>query len=227
MTSRNLAGFTHLSLSMLLLMGITAPTLSTLIAPTPVVAQTANQRKKVVVIDFDFASTSDSSYWYGYRGGAARGMSELMINKLVNDGSFIVTPRSALENYMRDKKISGNIDEAAAVKIGKAMGVDAVIVGTVTRFNVETRRSGGSFMGIGGGSDKTKGVVQLTTRVIDPKTQSIIAAVEGLGEADSSSGSGSFMGVSGGSSKSGSDEVLSKAAEDAIAKVVEQLKKRM
>lgn len=224
----SLASFTCASLSVLLLAGITAPMLPISTVTESAIAQTPTKKKKVVVVDFDFASTSDSSYWYGYRGGAAKGISDILVNKLVNDGSFTVTSRSALENYLRDNKISGNIDEAMAVKIGKALGVDAVIVGTVTRFNVEKRRSGGSFMGFGGGSEKTKGVVQLTTRVIDPQTQSIVAAVEGLGEADSSGASASIGGiVSGGSSASGSDEVLSKAADDAIVKVVDQLKKRI
>ncbi len=202
------------SLSLLLLIGITAPLLPIWIPVESAVAQTSAQRKKVAIVDFDFANTSDSSYWYAYRGGgAARGMSELLINKLVNDGTVIVASRSALENYLRDQKIAGTIDEATAVKIGRALGVDAVIVGTVTRFNVETRRSSGSFMGFGGGSEKTKAMVQLTARMIDTKSQTIVAAMDGLGEAETNGGHGSIAGYgSGGSSTSGTDEILSQAA---------------
>jgi curli biogenesis system outer membrane secretion channel CsgG len=218
------------SLSLLLLLGITVPLPVMWMSSESAIAQTPAQRKKVVIVDFDFANTSDPSYWYAYRGGgAARGMSELLINKLVNDGTFIVTSRSALENYLRDKRIAGTtIDEATAVKIGRALGVDAVIVGTVTRFNVETRRSGGSFMGIGGGSEKTKAVVQLTARVIDTKSQNIIAAMDGLGEAEHNSGHGSIAGYgSGGSSSSGTDEILSQAADHAVTKLVSQMKTRL
>jgi curli biogenesis system outer membrane secretion channel CsgG len=217
------------SLSLLLLMGITAPLLPVGMFTESAIAQTRAQRKKVAIVDFDFANTSDSSYWYAYRGGgAARGMSELLINKLVNDGTVIVTSRSALENYLRDQKIAGTIDEATAVKIGRALGVDAVIVGTVTRFNVETRRSGGSFMGFGGGSEKTKAVVQLTTRMIDTKSQNIIAAMDGLGEAETNGGHGSIAGYgSGGSSTSGTDEILSQAADNAVLKLVSQMKPRL
>ncbi|NJP10559.1 MAG: penicillin-binding protein activator LpoB [Leptolyngbyaceae cyanobacterium RU_5_1] len=194
------------------------------------IAQTRTQRKKVAIVDFDFANTSDPSYWYAYRGGgAARGMSELLINKLVNDGTFIVTSRSALENYLRDKRIThATIDEATAVKIGQALGVDVVIVGTVTRFNVETRRAGGSFMGFGGGSEKTKAVVQLTARMIDTKSQNIIAAMDGLGEAERSGGHGAIAGYgSGSSSGSGTDEILSQAADNAVIKLVSQMKTRL
>lgn len=219
----------HSSLSLLLLMGIAAPLLPLGLSTESVMAQTPTQRKKVVVVDFDFANTSDSSYWYAYRGGgAARGMSELLINKLVNDGTFMVTSRSALENYLRDQRIAGPIDEATAVKIGRALGVDTVIVGTVTRFNVETHRSGGSFMGIGGGSEKTKAVVQLTARMIDTRSQNIIAAMDGLGESESNGGHGSIAGFgSGGSSTSGTDGILSQAADNAVVKLVSQMKTRL
>jgi curli biogenesis system outer membrane secretion channel CsgG len=222
--------FTQASLGLLLLTGMTAPLVSLVGFPEPAIAQKpAAQRKKVVIVDFDFANTSDSSYWYGYRGGgAARGISELMINKLVNDGSFVVTSRSALENYLRDQKISGAIDEANAVKIGKALGVDAVIVGTVTRFNIETRRSGGSFFGVGGGSEKTKAVVQLTTRIVDTKSQSIIAAMSGTGESSNSGANASVAGVfSGGSNAGNTDELLSNAADEAVMKVVEEMKRKL
>ncbi|WP_432809072.1 CsgG/HfaB family protein [Pantanalinema sp. GBBB05] len=222
-----LTTFTHVSLGLLLLVGITTPTLVPLFSPETAIAQPA-KKKKVAIVDFDFANTGDSSYWYAYRGGgASRGISEILINKLVNDGTFVVTSRSALENYMKDNGISGSIDEATAVKIGKALGVDAVIVGSVTRFNVERKRAGGSFLGIGGSSEKTKAVVQVTARAIDTDSQSIIAAMEGLGEAETNSASGSILGVSGGGGGSDTDEILSKAADDAVTKVVSQMKTKL
>ncbi|MGI0486632.1 CsgG/HfaB family protein [Pantanalinema rosaneae CENA516] len=222
-----LTTFTHLSLGLLLLIGAATPTLIPLFVSESAIAQPAT-KKKIAIVDFDFANTSDPSYWYAYRGGgASRGMSELLTNKLVNDGTFVITSRSALENYMRDHGISGNIDEATAVKIGKALGVDAVIVGSVTRFNVERKRAGGSFLGIGGSSEKTKAVVQVTARAIDTNSQNIIAAMEGLGEAETNSASGSIRGVSGGSSSSDTDEILSKAADDAVTKVVAQMKTKL
>jgi curli biogenesis system outer membrane secretion channel CsgG len=223
-----LARLTPVSLGLLLMVGVTTPMIPALFTAESAIAETPKQRKKVLVVDFEFANTGDSSYWYSYRGGgAARGISELLINKLVNDGTYIVTSRSAVENYLRDNRISGPIDEATAVKVGKALGVDAVIVGTVTRFNVENRRAGGGIFGIGASSETTKAIVQLTTRAVDTKTQSIIAAMEGVGESSSSGASGSIGIFSGGSSSSGSDEMLSKAAQEAVEKVTEQMKKKL
>jgi curli biogenesis system outer membrane secretion channel CsgG len=195
----------------------------------PAIAQPAKQKKKIAIADFNFASTSDSSYWYSYRGnGAARGISELLINKLVNDGTYTIVSRSAVENYLRDNRITDPLDEATAVKAGKALGVDMVIVGTVTRFNVETRRAGGGIFGIGGSSETTKAIVQITARAIDTKTESIIAAMEGVGESSSSGASASIGIFSGGSSSSGShDEKLSNAAEEAVGKIVEQVRKKL
>lgn len=228
MPRNHLVALTRLSLSVCLLMGTALPLLPGLVAPESAIAQPAtNQRKKIVIVDFDFANTSDSGYWYSYRGGgAARGVSELLINKLVNDGTYIVTSRSAVENYLKTNGISGPIDEATAVKVGQALGVDAVVVGTVTRFNVETKRASGGIFGIGASSEKNRAIVQLTTRIVDTKTQSIVAAMEGMGQAETNSGGGSILGVSGSSSSSGSDEILSQAAEEAVTKVVTQMKSK-
>ena len=227
-TKKRLFVLSNLSLTVVLMMGAVAPFLPMLTQSDAVVAQVPSKKKKVVIVDFDFASTGDSSYWYSYRGGgAARGISELLINKLVNDGTYSVVSRSAVENYLRDNKISGPIDEATAVKVGKALGVDAVIVGTVTRFNVETQRAGGGLFGIGGSSEKTKAIVQLAVRAVDTDSQSIMAAWEAVGEASNSSGSGSVFGIGGGGGSSGTDEILSKAAEEAVVKTVSQMKSKL
>jgi len=216
------------SLSLLLMVGIVAPALPGLIQPEPAVAQSLSTKKKVIVVDFDFANTGDSSYWYSYRGsGAARGISELLINKLVNDGTYSVVSRGAVENYLKEKGISGAMDEATAVKVGKALGVDAVIVGTVTRFNVETKRASGGLFGIGASSETQKATVQLTARAVDTTSQSIIAAWNSVGESSNSSGSGSIFGIGGGGGGGGTDEILSKAADDATTKIVIAMKNKL
>ncbi|PZV07964.1 MAG: penicillin-binding protein activator LpoB [Leptolyngbya sp.] len=215
------------ALSFVLMVGIVAPVLPGLGYLEPAIAQ-PTKKKKVVVVDFDFANTGDSSYWYSYRGsGAARGISELLINKLVNDGTYSVISRGAVENYLKEKGISGAMDEATAVKIGKALGVDAVIVGTVTRFNVETKRASGGLFGIGGNSETQKATVQLTARAVDTTTQSIIAAWNSVGESSTSSGGGSVFGIGGSSGSSGTDEILSKAADDATSKIVKEMKNKL
>jgi len=227
MTKNRFGKFTGLTLSLLLLIGTTLPALPVFLTTEAAIAQTPTKRKRIMIVDFDFASTSDSSYWYSYRGGAARGISELLTNKLVNDGTYIVTSRSAVENYLRENNISGPVNEATAVKVAKALGVDAVLVGTVTRFNVESKSGGGGLFGIGASSQTTKAVVQLTTRLVDPKTQDIIGAMEGLGESGKSSTSVSVFGIGGSGGSTGTDEILSQAADDAVTKVVTQLKTRL
>jgi curli biogenesis system outer membrane secretion channel CsgG len=216
------------SLSLLLVVGIVTPALPGLIQPEQAAAQNPSKKKKVIVVDFDFANTGDSSYWYSYRGsGAAKGISELLINKLVNDGTYAVVSRGAVENYLKENGISGTIDEATAVKVGKALGVDAVIVGTVTRFNVETKRGGGGLFGIGVSTETQKATVQLTARAVDTTSQSIIAAWNSVGESSNSSGSGSVFGIGGGGGSSGTDDILSKAADDATTKIVTAMKNKL
>lgn len=226
-SKKRLLLLSHCSLSLVLMLGVVAPILPGLGYLEPAIAQ-PTKKKKIVVIDFDFANTGDSSYWYSYRGsGAARGISELLINKLVNDGTYSIVSRGAVENYLKEKNISGSMDEATAVKVGKALGVDAVIVGTVTRFNVETKRASGGLFGIGGSSETQKATVQLTARAVDTTTQNIIAAWNSVGESSTSSGGVSVFGIGGGGGSSGTDEILSKAADDATTKIVTEMKSRL
>ena len=62
---------------------------------TPATTQPATQlaqataKKRLVVMDFDYGTTN--SYYTSYRGvGAAKGISELLINELVNNGTYTV-----------------------------------------------------------------------------------------------------------------------------------------
>ena len=65
-----------------------------------------------------------------------------MIDFLLEDGSVRVTDRSAVAGNERRWYWDGE-DVGSAVAIGNALGVDYVLVGTVTEFTAETQRTGG------------------------------------------------------------------------------------
>lgn len=65
-----------------------APAISKPTAAKIIVAQAPAERKRVAVLDFDFASTSTTGYYYGWLGiGPAKGVSDLLTNTLVKDGT--------------------------------------------------------------------------------------------------------------------------------------------
>ncbi|HYP14486.1 MAG TPA: CsgG/HfaB family protein, partial [Bryobacteraceae bacterium] len=103
-------------------------------------------------------------------------------------------------------------DAATAAKIGKLLGVDAIILGSVTQFGRDDRNLSvkGTAIGdrlgrygLGGiGRSNSKAVVALTARVVNVNTGEIISVGNGKGE--SSRGGTNLLGAGGGGGNYGS-----------------------
>jgi curli biogenesis system outer membrane secretion channel CsgG len=212
-----------ISLATLMLAGVSVNAIATPVSTQPAILQAQAQKKRLVVMDFDYGTTN--SYYSSYRGvGAAKGISELLINELVNNGTYTVVDRSKLEQVLKSQNRSGAIDAGTAAEIGKQLGVDAVLIGTITKFNIDRQSGGGSFMGIGGGSQKTKATVQIDVRLIGTASGDILATAKAVGEADSSDSSVSIRGIGGNSGNSNNeDSLLSAAVDKAVNQMVGKL----
>jgi curli biogenesis system outer membrane secretion channel CsgG len=223
MKTTMMSRLTSISLAALMLAGVSVSAIATPATTEPATLQAqANQKKRLVVMDFDYGTTN--SYYSSYRGvGAAKGISELLINELVNNGTYTVVDRSKLEQVLKQQNRSGSMDAGTAAEIGKQLGVDAVLIGTITKFNIEKQSGGGSFMGIGGGSQKTKAIVQIDVRLIGTASGDILATAKAVGEADQSDSNISVMGIGGSSSSSNEDTLLSAAVDKAVAQMVTKL----
>ena len=202
MKTTTISRLTSISLATLMLAGVSVNATA-----TPATTQPATQlaqataKKRLVVMDFDYGTTN--SYYTSYRGvGAAKGISELLINELVNNGTYTVVDRSKLEQVLKQQNRSGAMDAGTAAEIGKELGVDAVLIGTITKFNIDKQSGGGSFMGIGGGSQKTKATVQIDVRLIGTASGDILATAKAVGEADQSDSNISVRGISSNSGSS-------------------------
>ncbi|MEZ2240959.1 CsgG/HfaB family protein [Microcoleus sp.] len=214
---------TSISLASLMLAGLCVSAIATPATTQATTIQTAQAtaKKRLVVMDFDYGTTN--SYYSSYRGvGAAKGISELLINELVNNGTYTVVDRSKLEQVLKQQNRSGTMDAGTAAEVGKQLGVDAVLIGTITKFNVDKQSGGGSFMGIGGGSSKTKAIVQIDARLIGTSGD-ILATAKAVGEADQSDSSISIRGIGGNSSSSNEDSLLSAAVDKAVSQMVTKL----
>lgn len=173
-------------------------------------------------MDFDYGTTN--SYYTSYRGvGAAKGISELLINELVNNGTYTVVDRSKLEQLLKQQNRSGTMDVGTAAEIGKELGVDAVLIGTITKFNIDKQSGGRSFMGIGAGSQNTKATVQIDVRLIGTASGDILATAKAVGEADESDSNISVSGISGNSGSNNEDTLLSAAVDKAVSQMVTKL----
>ncbi|MGH9809811.1 MAG: CsgG/HfaB family protein, partial [Terriglobia bacterium] len=131
-------------------------------------------------------------------------------------------------------------DPASAAKIGRVLGVDTIILGSITKFGRDDKKVGGVGGGHSGwtgaiagmGKKESKAEVAITARMVNTTTGEILAAVTGNGQ---SSRSGLFLGGGGGTGYSGgggafdmsssnfAETILGEAVNKAVADCAAQL----
>jgi curli biogenesis system outer membrane secretion channel CsgG len=214
--------------SALLLTGlyVALPTLPVVSAREVQIAQSPSQsRVRLAVLSFEYSGTGNYYWWYGNT-NAAEGVSDLLTNKLVQSGRYTMIERSRIDAVLQEQNLaqSGRIDPSTAAEIGRILGADAVVLGSITRFNLDERGGSGSVFGFGGSNRRRTAEVQLTARIVNTTTSEIIAAAEGSGSSSQSSGGFSVPIIGGGSSSANNDnELLSNAAEAAVDQLSTQL----
>jgi curli biogenesis system outer membrane secretion channel CsgG len=127
---------------------------------------------------------------------------------MVNAGTYSVVERKALDKILSEQNFSNSdrVDAATATKLGKLLGADAIILGSITQFGRDDKSTsiGGSAVGdrlskfgLGGvGQKKSKAVVGLSARLVNVNTGEIVAVASGKGE--SSRSGASLIGAGGG-----------------------------
>jgi curli biogenesis system outer membrane secretion channel CsgG len=161
---------------------------------SPVFAQQTNKRK-VAILDFNYGTVMTSvQAVFGTNQDIGKGISDLLVNQLVNDGTYRVIERNALDKILKEQNFSNSdrADSNTAAKIGRILGVDAIITGDITQFgrDDQNKNIGGSALshwgakyGMGNvGTKKAKAVVEITARLIDVNTAEILASAAGHGE---------------------------------------------
>jgi curli biogenesis system outer membrane secretion channel CsgG len=204
-------------------------------------AQSKSSRPTIALLDFDFGTVQR---WWSGTWDIGRGISDMIVDELVNDGSFRVIERKRLDAILAEQNFSNSerADPSAATvaKLGKVLGVQYLVVGSITKFGMEQKKQGigGGGFGRGGfgigkvGRQKGKANVAITARVIDISTAEIMASAKGEG---TSSRSGLLLGGGGGgwgggalgqidmSSSDYRETVLGEATELAVKQVTEKL----
>ncbi len=215
------------------------PGAPTTAAAAPGATTPQGRKKRIAVFDFDYATVQTaSSAAFGTNVDVGKGITDLLVKYLVQDGTYSVIERQALDKILAEQNFS-NSDRAnptSAAKLGKLLGVDAIIVGAVTQFGNDTKNTnvgggGGGFggFGIGGFSHKnTKAIVNIDARIVDIDTAEILGVAEGHGESSRSStgllgGGGHWGGWGGGNVDFGNSDFQQTILGEAVKKAVEQM----
>lgn len=162
----------------------------------------ASDKKRIAILDFEFGTVQQ---WWSGNWDIGRGIADLLVDRLVRDGTFSVIERTRLDAVLNEQDFSNSqrADAATAARLGRVLGVNAIVVGSITQFGVEQKDQKvgaalGRWTGFGGGkvgTSKGKAKVVVNARLIDINTGEILAVAEGEGE---SSRSGLLLGGFGG-----------------------------
>jgi curli biogenesis system outer membrane secretion channel CsgG len=206
-------------------------------AATPQAPQV--RKKRVAVFDFDYATVRTSTAaLFGTDIDVGKGIADLLVKNLVTDGTYSVIERKQLDKILAEQNFSNSdrANPASAARIGKILGLDAIIVGSITQFGNETKNrniggGGGGYggFGIGGiGHKEAKANVQIDARLVDIDTAEILGVAEGKGESKRSSnsllgGGGNWHGFGGGAADFGSSDFQQTIIGEATKAAVDQM----
>jgi curli biogenesis system outer membrane secretion channel CsgG len=202
-------------------------------------------KKRIAVFDFDYAAVqSNASAIFGTRQDVGKGIADILVDRLVSDGRYSVIERKAIAKIMAEQNFSNSdrADANSAAKLGKILGVDAIVMGSITQFgrDDQNRSVGGTaFGGIAGryglggvGQKKAKAVVGISARLVSTDTAEILTVASGKGESTRSGanllGAGGSGGSGGGgavdmSSSNFADTIIGEAVSQAVTQVADRL----
>jgi curli biogenesis system outer membrane secretion channel CsgG len=199
-----------------------------------------SKRPLVAILSFDYGTLH--KWWEGNQ-DIGEGISDMLVDELVNDGTYRVIERKRLDAILAEQNFANSerADPSARTlaKVGKVLGVKYFIVGSVTKFGTEKSNKsvgGGGFGGAFGigkvGTSKGKANVAITARIIDTATAEILASAKGEGTSKRSGlllaggaggrGGAGFGGIDFGSSDF-RDTILGEATEIAVKTTAEKL----
>ena len=170
-------------------------------------------RRRVGIVDFENKTA------YGTRLGTAA--SDILVTELVKSGKFIVVERDKMAKIMEEQKLgmTGAIDPKTAASVGKIMGLNAIVTGSISQFGVAT--TGSDYLITQ--SKKQVASCTVDVRVVDVETGQIIWADSGKGESVSSKSQVLGMGTRG-----GYDEMIEgESLRAAISKLVDNIQSQI
>ena len=151
-----------------------APAEETAEAETSYVITTKGPKKRVGVVKFENKAT----YAKRYRVGQA--IVDIVTTELAKTDAFILVERNQLDEVLKEQALgqSGAIDPATAAQAGRVLGLQAMIIGTISEFGVHTEHTDALIAK----SKKQVARAVVDVRLVDTTTGEILYAGSGTGE---------------------------------------------
>jgi curli biogenesis system outer membrane secretion channel CsgG len=147
----------------------------------------AQPKKRVAVFVFEDKTDHSWHWWDGRAPGD--GMSDMLTTALVKSGKYSVIERQEIARVLSEQQLgqSGLVTAESAAQVGKMLGVELAVMGSITEFGYSKKDVGGRLKGFGLGVKSQKATVAVDVRLVSTTTGEILVA-ENVRKEESSSG---------------------------------------
>ncbi len=164
----------------LCLAALAAPALDGQIAPAPAPGPAATTtHRRVAVLDFDYGTVHSSvTGLYGSDVDVGKGVAIMLLSALSQNGTYTVVERGQLDRVLNEQNFQQDArsDVTSAAKLGRLLGVDAIIIGSITQYQREDKNIS---LGL---RKESKATVTIDARIVQIGTGEILGVARGRGE---------------------------------------------
>ena len=131
----------------------------------------ADLKKRIAVSRF--ADRSGTGYSH-----VGDGVADMLTTAMVKSGKFVVIERAEFDKVLEEQKLgqSGVVTPESAPKVGKALGVELLVIGSVSEFGTKENTISGGVSLFGGGVTKKTARAAVDIRLVNTTTGEVIAA---------------------------------------------------
>lgn len=175
----------------------------------------AQLKKRIAVSRFE--DRSGARY-----AGIGKGVADMLTTALVKSGKFSVIERQDLDRVFAEQHLgqSGAVTPETAAKAGKVLGVELLVVGSVSEFGIKKREVSGAFKVFGAGVDNKEARAVVDLRLVNSTTAEIIAAETEEGSENTLGLDVRYDKIDFSSASSWNDTDIGKACREAVDKCV-------
>lgn len=133
-------------------------------------------KKRVAVLNFE--DKTERRYTWGGGKTPGSGMADMLVTALVKSDAYTVIERAEIDRVLQEQDLgtAGIVTQQSAAEVGKMLGAEIVIFGSVTEFGYKDRSVGGATRRFGIGIESQTAVVATDVRMVNSTTGEIIAA---------------------------------------------------
>jgi len=180
----------------------------------------AQVKKRVAVAEFQDRS--------GHR-GAGQGVADMLITALVKSGQFNVVERKDLDKVMAEQRLgrSGAVTPQTAPEIGKLLGADLLVLGSITELGTKDRNVSGGAPLFGARINAKTARAAVDIRLVNTTTGEVVAAETEEGTDNTVGLGGRYQNINFADFSQWNDTDIGKAAREAIDETVKLITDNM